>query len=70
MIQDGNIWLTIDEVCGLSGDKKETIRRKCKSGQIVSKFEKNGKNKNYYILLSSLSQKVQNKYFRQFERNW
>lgn len=63
MIQDGNIWLTIEEVCNLSGDKKETIRRKCKSEQIVSKFEKVGKNKNYYILLSSLSQKVQNKYY-------
>ena len=63
MIQDANIWLTIDEVCDLSGDKKETIRRKCKSGQVVAKFEKTGKTKNYYILLSSLSQKAQNKYF-------
>jgi hypothetical protein len=39
MIQDGNIWLDIEEVCALSGDKKETIRRKCKLGELVSVFE-------------------------------
>ena len=65
MIQDGNIWLDIEEVCALSGDKKETIRRKCKSGELVSVFEKIGKFKNYHIALSSLKPEVQKKYYQQ-----
>lgn len=51
-------WLTIDEVCGLSGEIRETVRRKCKRGEYISKFTKCGKFKNYYILLSSLPKKL------------
>ena len=69
MIQAENIWLTIDEVCDLSGDKKETIRRKCKSGELVSTFEKIGKFKNYFVSLSSLKAEIQEKYLQQKQGN-
>ena len=31
-------WLTIDEVCKMTGQKKETVRRKCKNKIYESKF--------------------------------
>ncbi len=57
-------WLTIDEVCSLSGEKRETVRRKCKREEYISKFTKQGKFKNYYILLSSLPEEYQEKYLQ------
>jgi hypothetical protein len=60
---NNEIWLPIEDVCTLTGEIKETVRRKCKSEVYVSKFTKNGKFKNYSVLLSSLSRKAQNKYF-------
>jgi hypothetical protein len=60
---NNEIWLPIEDVCTLTGEIKETVRRKCKSEVYVSKFTKNGKFKNYSVLLSSLSPKAQNKYF-------
>ena len=56
------VWLTIDEVCSLSGEIKETVRRKCKRLQYVSKYERRGKYKIYYILLTSLPEEYQAKY--------
>src|SRR5574344_1021566 len=56
------IWLTIEEVCSLTGDKKETVRRKCKSNKYNANFEKNGKFKLYKIALSSLEKDAQDKY--------
>ena len=35
-----NIWLKIEEVCSLTGDKKETVRRKCKSGKYTARLNK------------------------------
>ncbi len=58
------IWLTTEEVCSLTGEIKETVRRKCKSNKYISKFEKDCRNKIYFILLSSLPQKFQNDYLQ------
>ena len=52
-------WLTIDEVCKITGQKKETVRRKCKNKIYESKFIKNGKNKEYLILKSCISKNKQ-----------
>ena len=60
MAQD--IWLSMDEVCNLTGEVKETVRRKCKRGEYSCTFEKNGKYKNYLINLDSLPETAKNKY--------
>lgn len=57
------IWLTIDEVCSLCNEKFETVRRKCKAGVLQSTYIKEGKFKKYSILLNSLPEKYQKKYF-------
>lgn len=56
------IWLNIEEVCELSNSKKETIRRKCKSGEYKARYKIDGRKKNYDILLSSLPIKYIQKY--------
>lgn len=61
MSQD--IWLNIEEVCALTGEVKETVRRKCKRGEYSCTFEKNGKYKNYLVNLDSLPEVAKNKYF-------
>lgn len=60
MSQD--IWLSIEEVCVLTGEVKETVRRKCKRGEYSCTFEKNGKYKNYLVNLDSLPEVAKNKY--------
>ena len=57
-----DIWLSMDEVCKLTGEVKETVRRKCKRGEYSCTFEKNGKYKNYLINLDSLPEVAKNKY--------
>jgi putative transposase len=57
------VWLSTEEVCRLTGEIKETVRRKCKCGKYVSTFTMECRNKIYSILLSSLPQKAQDKYF-------
>ena len=52
-------WLTIDEVCKMTGQKKETVRRKCKSKIYESKFIKNGKTKEYFVLKSCICKNKQ-----------
>src|SRR5574344_1208280 len=69
MQEDKEIWLTIEEVCDLSGDKKETIRRKCKNGEFVSTFKKIGKFKHYYVALSSLKDELQKTYLTSKNKN-
>jgi putative transposase len=69
MQEDKEIWLTIEEVCDLSGDKKETIRRKCKNGEFVSTFKKIGKFKHYYVALSSLKDELQKTYLKSKNKN-
>ncbi len=56
------IWLNIEDVCKLSNSKKETIRRKCKSGEYKARYKIDGRKKNYEILLSSLPIKYIQKY--------
>lgn len=58
------IWLTIEEVCSLTNEIKETVRRKCKSGKYESTSVMQGHNRIYSILLSSLPQKAQDVYLQ------
>ena len=62
MNNTSDVWLNIEEVCSLTNSKKETIRRKCKSGEYKCRFELAGRNKNYQILLSSMPLKYIEKY--------
>ena len=59
---DNEIWLKIEDVCRLTGESKETVRRKCKRGEYISSFVKNGRYKIYSVLLSSLPIKYQDEY--------
>lgn len=61
MTQD--IWLSVEDVCILNGEVKETVRRKCNWGEYSCTFEKNGKYKNYLVNLASLPEAAKNKYF-------
>ena len=63
------IWLSVDEVSQLSEETKETVRRKCKRGEYVAVFEKQGKYKNYFISLDSLPLEFKRKYYKQKEDN-
>ena len=58
-----DIWLNIDDVAVLTGELKETVRRKCKRGEYISTFIKDGRFKIYKIKLSSLPMQFQDKYF-------
>lgn len=58
------IWLTIEDVCSLTNEIKETVRRKCKSGKYQSTSVMQGHNRVYSILLSSLPQKAQDVYLQ------
>ena len=57
------VWLTVEEVCSLTGEIKETVRRKCKAGKYISESKRDGKYKIYSVLLSSLDKKFQDIYF-------
>lgn len=57
-----DVWLNIEEVCELTNSKKETVRRKCKSGEYKTKSEVVGRKKIYNVLLSSLPAKYIEKY--------
>lgn len=63
MHNPNTIWLNIEEICSLTGEIKETVRRKCKDGRYISIFRKEGKRKIYNVKLSSLPIEFQNKYF-------
>ena len=56
------IWLSMDEVCNLTGEVKETVRRKCKRGEYSCTYDKKGKYKNYLINLDSLPEAAKNRY--------
>ena len=62
-----DIWLNIDDVAVLTGELKETVRRKCKRGEYISTFTKDGRFKIYKIKLSSLPMQFQDKYFNKEE---
>ena len=57
-----DIWLSMDEVCNLTGEVKETVRRKCKRGEYSCTYDKKGKYKNYLINLDSLPEAAKNRY--------
>ncbi len=59
---NNEIWLSLEEVCELTDNKRETVRRKCKSGEYKTKSEVAGRKKIYHILLSSLPIKFVEKY--------
>ena len=50
---DNSIWLTIEDVSRLTGEIKETVRRKCKRGEYISSFVKNGR----YSFIASIQDK-------------
>ena len=62
MNNTSDVWLNIEEVCSLTNSKRETIRRKCKSGEYKCRFEFAGRKKNYQILLSSMPLQYIEKY--------
>ena len=57
------IWLDLKEISELTGEVKETVRRKCKRGEYVSKHRIEGKKKIYFVQLSSIPKSAQEKYF-------
>lgn len=57
-----DIWLSMDEVCNLTGEVKETVRRKCKRGEYSCTYDKKGKYKNYLINLDSLPETAKIRY--------
>ena len=57
-----DIWLSMEEVCELTHEVKETVRRKCKRGEYSCTYDKKGKYKNYLINLDSLPETAKNKY--------
>ena len=69
MYKNSEIWLTIEEVCRLTNEIKETVRRKCKKGKYVSTSVMKGHQKIYTILLSSLPQIIQEKYAKEYNQN-
>lgn len=56
-------WINIEELSNITGVLKETLRRNCLSDKYIYKVNKNGKFKNYQILISSLPNKFQDKYY-------
>ena len=64
-----NIWLSLEDVAVLTGELQETVRRKCKRGEYLSTFTKNGRFKVYSIKLSSLPLQFQEKYLNKSEIN-
>lgn len=57
------IWLDLEAISELTGEIKETVRRKCKRGEYISKHRIEGKKKLYFIQLSSIPKPAQEKYF-------
>ena len=55
-------WVNINDLSAILGVLRETLRRNCVAGKYIYKVQKSGKNKIYYILLSTLPEDYQNKY--------
>ncbi|MEI8389915.1 MAG: hypothetical protein WCG23_08525 [bacterium] len=57
------VWIDENQACSLLGVKLETLRKNCTSGKYIYEKNKSLKEKvEYKILLSSLPQRLQNKY--------
>jgi len=63
-------WLTIEEVSNLTGQKRETIRRKCKSNKYICKFEYKGKYKEYKILKRSIDEDLSKLQVSEFKQQY
>lgn len=64
-LNTSDIWLTTNEACELLAIKKDTLRKACSKGKFESKKEKIEGITEYFVLLSSLPEDVQAKYFQQ-----
>lgn len=58
-----NIWIDIKTAAGIIGLSVQTLKKQCRAGKFVFKIVKKGKCANYFILLKSLPDFVQDKYF-------
>lgn len=61
--ENNNIWLSQNEACTLLKLKPKTLRQKCRDGSFSFKIQKNNNQTTYCVLLKSLPQKYQDKYF-------
>ncbi len=59
-----NIWLSQDEACELLDVKVKTLRQNCRDGLFRFKISQVDNKSIYYVLLSSLPEKYQEKYFK------
>lgn len=57
-----NLWLDIKTAASVLGLSEQTLKKQCRTGKFVFKIVKKGKLANYFILLKSLPQFVQDKY--------
>lgn len=58
-----NIWIDIKTVSALLDLSEQTLKKQCRVGKFVFKIVKKGKRANYFILLKSLPDFAQDKYF-------
>lgn len=58
-----NIWIDIKTAAGIIGLSEQTLKKQCRAGKFVFKIVKKGKRANYFILLKSLPDFAQDKYF-------
>ncbi len=56
-------WVNINDLSAILGVLRETLRRNCVACKYIYKVQKDGKNKIYKILVSSLPKNYQDKYF-------
>ena len=58
-----NIWIDIDKASEMIGLSSQTLKRKCRKGEFVFKIVKKGKVAHYFVLLKSMPEFAQDKYF-------
>lgn len=58
-----NVWIDIKTAAGVIGLSEQTLKKQCRTGKFVFKIVKKGKRANYFILLKSLPNFAQDKYF-------
>ena len=58
-----NIWVDIGKASEMIGLSSQTLKRKCRKGEFVFKIVKKGKVAHYFILLKSMPDFAQDKYF-------
>ena len=58
-----NIWIDIDKASEMIGLSSQTLKRKCRQGEFVFKIVKKGKVAHYFVLLKSMPEFAQDKYF-------